>query len=159
MKLEKMISRVVVQNSKTTRAVEYNDSTLAKVDLDSKQLSNTSVVVEYKIRVTNEGEVAGYIKKIQDYVSSDFKFSSELNKDWYQSGTNLYNSSLANVKLEPGQSKEITLILTKQMTENNTGLVNNTVEIVESYNEQGLKDSDSTEGNRAKGEDDMDQQI
>ena len=55
MKLEKMISRVVVQNSKTTRAVEYNDSTLAKVDLDSKQLSNTSVVVEYKIRVTNEG--------------------------------------------------------------------------------------------------------
>ena len=37
MKLEKMISRVVVQNSKTTRAVEYNDSTLAKVDLDSKQ--------------------------------------------------------------------------------------------------------------------------
>ena len=155
MKLEKMISRVVVQNSKTTRAVEYNDSTLAKVDLDSKQLSNTSVVVEYKIRVTNEGEVAGYIKKIQDYVSSDFKFSSELNKDWYQSGTNLYNSSLANVKLEPGQSKEITLILTKQMTENNTGLVNNTAEIVESYNEQGLKDSDSTEGNRAKGEDDM----
>ena len=32
------------------------------------------------------------------------------------------------------------------MTENNTGLVNNTAEIVESYNEQGLKDSDSTEG-------------
>jgi len=41
------------------------------------------------------------------------------------------------------------------MTENNTGLVNNTAEIVESYNEQGLKDSDSTEGNRAKSEDDM----
>ena len=155
MKLEKMISRVVVQNSKTTRAVEYNDSTLAKVDLDSKQLSNTSVVVEYKIRVTNEGEVAGYIRKIQDYVSSDFKFSSELNKDWYQSGSNLYNSSLANIKLEPGQSKEVTLILTKQMTENNTGLVNNTAEIAESYNEQGLKDKDSTEGNRANGEDDL----
>ena len=155
MKLEKMISRVVVQNSKTTRAVEYNDSTLAKVDLDSKQLSNTSVVVEYKIRVTNEGEVAGYIRKIQDYISSDFKFSSELNKDWYQSGSNLYNSSLANIKLEPGQSKEVTLILTKQMTENNTGLVNNTAEIAESYNEQGLKDKDSTEGNRANGEDDL----
>ena len=155
MKLEKMVTRVVVQNSKTTRAVEYQDATLAKVDLDSKQLSNTSVVVEYKIKVTNDGEVAGYIKKIQDYVSSDFKFSSELNKDWYQSGSDLYNNSLANVKLEPGQSKEITLILTKQMTENNTGLINNTAEIAESYNEQGLKDNDSTEGNRVKGEDDM----
>ena len=150
-----MVTRVVVQNSKTTRAVEYQDATLAKVDLDSKQLSNTSVVVEYKIKVTNDGEVAGYIKKIQDYVSSDFKFSSELNKDWYQSGSDLYNNSLANVKLEPGQSKEITLILTKQMTENNTGLINNTAEIAESYNEQGLKDNDSTEGNRVKGEDDM----
>ena len=155
MKLEKMINRVVVQNSKTTRAVEYQDVNLAKVDLDSKQLRNTSVVVEYKIKVTNEGEVAGYIRKIQDYVSSDFKFSSELNKDWYQSGSNLYNNSLANVKIEPGESKEVTLILTKQMTENNTGLVNNTAEIVESYNEQGLKDVDSTEGNRANGEDDI----
>ena len=41
------------------------------------------------------------------------------------------------------------------MTENNTGLINNTAEIAESYNEQGLKDNDSTEGNRVKGEDDM----
>ena len=41
------------------------------------------------------------------------------------------------------------------MTENNTGLVNNTAEIAESYNEQGLKDKDSTEGNRANGEDDL----
>ena len=41
------------------------------------------------------------------------------------------------------------------MSNNNTGLVNNTAEIVESYNENGLSDADSTEGNRAKGEDDI----
>ena len=41
------------------------------------------------------------------------------------------------------------------MTENNVGLINNTAEIEESYNELGLQDSNSTPGNRANGENDM----
>ena len=41
------------------------------------------------------------------------------------------------------------------MKENNTGLVNNTAEIVSSYNELGLTDIKSTEGNKVKGENDM----
>ena len=157
MKLEKMITRVIVQNANGTETTQFQDTTLAKVDIHAKQLSSSNVVVDYKIRVTNEGETEGYIKNIVDYVSPDFKFSSELNKDWYQSGSNIYNSSLANTKLQPGESKEVTLTLTKQMTENNTGTITNTAEIAESYNEQGLKDADSVEGNRAKGEDDMSQ--
>ncbi len=155
MKIEKMITRVVVQNGNGTETTNFQDSTLAKVDIHAKQLSSSNVVVEYKIRVTNEGEIEGYVKKIADYVSADYKFSSELNKDWYQSGSVIYNNSLASTKLAPGESKEVTLTLTKQMTENNTGLIANVAEIAESYNEQGLKDADSTEGNRAKGEDDM----
>ena len=155
MKLDKTITRIVVQNSKGTQATEYQDATLAKAEIDSKLLNGTSVVVEYKIKVTNEGEIAGYVRKIADYISADYKFSSELNKDWYQSDSVLYNDSLANEKIEPGESKELTLILTKQMSNNNTGLVNNTAEIVETFNENGLSDADSAEGNRAKGEDDM----
>ena len=49
----------------------------------------------------------------------------------------------------------MTLILTKSMTENNTGLVNNTAEIAEAYNELGLEDSNSTPGNKTQGENDM----
>ena len=41
------------------------------------------------------------------------------------------------------------------MTENNTGLINNTAEIAESYNELGLQDVNSIEGNKVKGENDM----
>ena len=41
------------------------------------------------------------------------------------------------------------------MTEDNTGLVPNTAEIAESYNEQGLQDSNSTPGNNVKGENDQ----
>lgn len=155
MKLEKTISRVIVQNSKGTQVVEYQNANFAKVEMDAKLLNGTNVIVEYNIKVSNEGEVPGYIRKVVDYMSPEYKFSSELNKDWYQIDSNLYNNSLSNEKINPGESKEITLILTKQMTENNTGTVNNLAEIAESYNEQGFKDVDSTEGNKAQGEDDM----
>ena len=155
LKLDKYVSKIIVQNAKGTTTNTYNNETLAKAEIDAKQINNTSVVVEYKFVITNEGEVEGYVQKIVDYVSSDYKFSSELNKDWYQEGSNLYNTSLSNTKILPGETKELTLVLTKQMNENNTGLVNNMAEIIEAYNEQGLSDIDSTLGNKAKNEDDL----
>ena len=154
LQLDKYIRKVTVQNNKTVTN-SYADTTLAKAEIDAKQVNSTTVVVEYTIKVTNKGDVTGYVKKIADYLSSDFKFSSELNKDWYQSGDTVYCSSLSNEKLEPGESKEVTLTVIKQMKENNTGLVNNTAEIVESYNELGLTDINSTEGNKVKGENDI----
>ena len=87
---------------------------------------------------------------------NDLQFSSELNKDWYQQGGVLYNSSIANDKIAAGETKTLTLTLTKTMNENNTGLVNNTAEIVEAYNELGLGDINSTPANKVQGENDMD---
>ena len=49
----------------------------------------------------------------------------------------------------------MTLILTKTMTETNTGLVNNTAEIEEDYNTLGIEDKDSKAGNKDTKEDDM----
>ena len=154
MQLDKYVTKVTVQNSKTT-STDYTDAKLAKQEINAKEVNSTTVVVEYTIRVTNKGEVAGYIRKIADYLSSDYKFSSELNKDWYQDGSNVYCTSLADTKINPGESKDVKLTVIKQMKENNTGLVNNTAEIVSSYNELGLTDINSTEGNKVKGENDM----
>ena len=41
------------------------------------------------------------------------------------------------------------------MNENNTGTVQNTAEIYETYNDLGITDKDSTPGNKKLGEDDM----
>ena len=155
LKLDKYVSKVIVQNKAGTSTTEYTDSKMAKAEIHSKQINGSTVLIEYKIRVTNVGEVEGYAKKIVDYMPNDLKFSSELNKDWYKTNTGLYNSSLVNEKIAAGESKELTLILTKSMTENNTGLVNNTAEIAEAYNELGLADSNSTPGNKTQGENDM----
>lgn len=154
LKLEKFVSKIIVQDSTGTTVKEYGDATLAKAELDRKKINGATVLVEYKIRVSNVGEVDGYVRKIADYMPNDLKFSSELNKDWYQTSEGLYNSSLANEKITVGESKEITLTLTKSMTENNVGRINNSAEIAEAYNDLGLADSNSTPGNKAQEEND-----
>ena len=154
LQLDKYVSKILIQNASGTTVREYNNATIAKVELDAKQINGSTVIIEYKINVTNKGEVEGYAKKIADYASTELKFSSELNKDWYQVGDTLYTASLANEKIKPGETKTVTLTLTKAMTENNVGSIPNIAEIAEDYNELGIADSNSIPGNRAKGEND-----
>lgn len=156
LKLEKTVSKITVQDSTGTNVYNYEGTKLAKKDLVGKEINNTTIIVEYKIKVINEGAISGYVKKIADYIPSEMKFNSELNTDWYvaENGT-LYNSSLANTLINPGESKEVTLLLTKKMTEENLGLYNNTAEIYEAYNDLGIEDIDSIEGNKVSSEDDM----
>ena len=155
LELSKTISKVTITNSEGTKTNEYDNVSLAKVEIAAKHLQNSTVVIEYKIKVKNNGELAGYVKNIVDYKPTDLTFNSSLNPEWYQEEGNLHTTSLANTKLEAGEEKELMLVLTKTMTESNTGLVNNTAEISEAYNNLGIDDVDSTPGNKQKSEDDM----
>lgn len=155
--LTKTISKVTKQDDEGIKTYDYTgkDKTLAKIEIPSKQVNKTTVIVEYTIKVKNEGNIPGYAKQIVDYLPSDLKFASELNKDWYKSTDgNLYNKSLADTIINPGETKEIKLLATKVTTENNLGTTNNSAEIYESYNDYGVQDSDSTSGNKVTKEDD-----
>ena len=125
------------------------------MEIHRNQLNNSLVVLEYTIRVTNTGELAGNVNSIVDYMDNGLQFSSELNPDWYLSGNMLYTNSLSNERIQPGETREVKLILTKDMTENNTGRVNNRAEIAEYYNELGKIDIDSTPNNLEQNEDDL----
>lgn len=140
LKVEKYVSKVVVSNSAGSKTYEQKDNTtLAKVEIKAKNLQNSLVVIEYKIKVTNTGDIEGYAKNIVDYLPTGLNFNSTLNSDWYKSGDYLYNTSLANTKIKPGETKEITLVATKTMTESNTGLINNKAEINSATNSLGLE--------------------
>ena len=54
-----------------------------------------------------------------------------------------------------GQTKEITLILTKTLNSEDTVMVVNTAEVGESISTTGVTDYDSVAGNRKEGEDDI----
>ena len=153
LKLDKYVSRILVQNSAGTTVREYNNTTTAKIELDAKQIQGSNVIIEYSIVVTNVGEVAGYARNIVDYMPSDLEFSSELNKDWYEEGNSLYTTTLGNEIINPGESKTVTLTLTKKMGEDNVVSRNN-AEIYEDYNNLGFEDGNSTPGNNVTGEND-----
>lgn len=156
--LDNTISKITVVNakdSKQNKTYTYGKD-IAKVELSTKDVESTTVLVEYKIRVSNIGKVAGYAKKIVDYIPAGFAFNADLNKDWYvENDGNAYTAKLANTLIEPGETKEVTLVLTKKMTGENIGTIRNTAEIAEDYNEYGLKDINSTVANKQDGEDDM----
>lgn len=154
-KLDKYVSKITVKNN-NTKTYNYDNTKMAKIEVDSKVAKETTLIIEYKLVITNEGGVAGYAKKIVDYIPKELKFSSELNSSWYLAEDgNVYSSELANGKINPGESKELTIVLTKQITGENTGLINNNAEISESYNDHGTADVDSISGNKQASEDDM----
>lgn len=150
LRLEKTISKMIVTNQEGTKTYDFDDENLAKVEIASKSLSDSSVIIEYKMKIINDGEIAGYANSIVDYIPSSLTFNSGLNNDWYQKGNNIYTSSLADTRIEPGETKEIKLTLTKKMTESNTGLTNNKAEIESSYNTLGVPNTASLNNNKSK---------
>ena len=154
LELDKYVSEVTVQTRNGTTQYSYGDQSLARVEIHSREINGATVVITYRIKITNTGEVPGYVQNIIDYIPSDLSFSSELNKDWYQSSNNLQNNSLSNTAIAPGEEKTVELVLVKNMTDDNTGTVINISEIGQASNTMGLSDIDSTPGNNNASEDD-----
>ena len=143
--LNKSLTQIKMADGKKTKEIPYENKKLGKVEVDAKRINNTNLVIEYTMTITNNGNVAGYAKKIVDYLPKELEFSSNLNKDWYTSGETLVCTALENELIKPGETKEVKLLLTKKMNENATGTVTNKAEITETYNDQGLLDEKNAE--------------
>ncbi len=153
--LKKYINSIYVLTSDgDIKEYNYDKETLAKVELDRKKMEDADIIIEYYLEVRNVGEVSGYVKTIEDYLPQDLVFSSEMNYDWYQTGATLRTNSLQDLAIAPGDSEIVPLILTKRMTDDNTGIMGNTAEIIEAYNEEGTEDINSVPGNGDKNEND-----
>ena len=154
-KLDKSITKVTVTTNSGTKQYSYNDEKLAKIEIRAKEIQGATVIIEYKIVVTNEGELPATVGKVIDYLPEGLTFSSELNKNW-SAGSNgqLINTSVANQKIEAGESVELNLVATKTMTTNSTGTFTNAAEIGDITNSLGIADTDSIPGNKVQTEDD-----
>ncbi len=97
----------------------------------------------------------GYAKEIVDYLPNDLQISSQSSKDWIKENGQAINKSLAEQIINPGETKTLSLIVTKKITEDNLGTITNTAEIKEDYNEKAIGDIDSEPNNKKTEEDDM----
>ena len=158
LRLDKYVNKITLTTPTIgTRVDEYErNTTLGKVEVLERNVGQSSAVIEYKIVVTNEGSVPGYASKIVDYLPDKVNFSTELNPDWYLSDNgNIYNSTLSDEIINPGEAKELTLVISINITEDMLDILENNAEIYESYNEMGLQDIDSTVNNNNSEEDDL----
>ena len=130
---------------------------VVKVELNRKKLSSLQVKFKYSIRITNEGDIAGYAKEITDYVPEGLKFVATDNPDWKDEGNNVISTrKLENKLLQPGESADVEVTLTWINGKDNMGLKTNIAEISEDYNDKGVPDRDSIPDNQIPGEDDID---
>lgn len=153
---------IVIENGKETITQTGHDAwddpeAVVKVELHRKKLNQVTVKFRYSIRVINQGDIAGYAKEVTDYVPEGLKFVAADNPGWTDEGNNVISTRLLENKLlQPGEYADVEVVLTWINSENNMGVMNNTAEISEDYNEYGVPDKDSTPDNQKKGEDDID---
>lgn len=154
--LDKMVTKITIQSREGTTSTEFDNNKLPKAEITAKYMSGATALIEYTIKITNEGNIEGTANKIVDYLPDGMVFNSSLNPNWYSgSDGNIYTQELENYVILPGETAEVKVILTKAMTIENQGIINNEAEIYEDYNVYGVSDIDSTAGNRAQGEDDI----
>ncbi len=152
---------IVTYDGKTTvtetgHTGDENPEPPAKVEIRGSRISKTTVKFRFNIKVTNEGEIAGYVKELIDYVPEGLKFVAEDNPMWREEDGKILTDQLKDVLIEPGQSETVEIVLTWINNQNNMGLKTNWAEIYEDDNDYDSPDIDSTPGNNVKGEDDID---
>lgn len=161
--LKKWVTQaIVIENgeksiTETGHTPEQDPEPVVKVELNRKNLDSVEVKFKYSIRVTNEGDIAGYAKEITDYMPEGLKFVANDNPDWVDEGNNVISTrKLENTLLQPGETVDVEVILTWISGKDNLGLKTNIAEISEDYNNRHAHDVDSTPDNKVDGEDDID---
>ena len=166
--LKKWVSKAIVTNQDGTVTVQEtghtgdeNPEPPAKVDLGRQDINKVTVKFEFQIKITNEGEIAGYAKEITDYIPEGLRFVQEDNPEWYtreplNGRERVATKQLENTLLQPGESATVSIILTWINSQDNMGLKTNIAEISQDYNDSHTPDIDSTPDNFTPGEDDID---
>lgn len=152
---------IIIENGKQTvnqtgHKAEDDPEEVVKVELKESQLKKVVVKFRYKIRITNEGEIAGYATEISDYIPDGLKFVAADNPQWSEVDGKIVTHQLKDTLLQPGDTAEVEVLLTWINAKDNFGLKVNVAEISEDKNDSDTPDIDSTPNNKKPGEDDID---
>ena len=161
--LRKWVTEAYVTENGQTRVIETghhaedDPEEVVKVDLRKSKINSVVVKFKYHIRITNEGEIEGYAKKIKDRIPEGLEFDLSDNPNWtmLDDGT-IVTDELKDTLLKPGESAEVTVMLRWINSKTNMGVKINVAEICEDFNDYGTPDIDSTPNNNVPGEDDID---
>lgn len=140
--INKYVTKAVINIEGKKEEYNFDNLELAKIEIGAKKLNKAVVDLTYKIVVENIGNVDGYASMINDIMPTGMTFDEDRNNGWYlgEDGK-IYNETLKDKIIKPGEKLELEIVLTKYMNEENTGAVNNKVIIAETINEKELKEN------------------
>lgn len=131
-KIEKDISKIIVNNEEKTI-----ESGMPIITLQYKNVSNTIIKVEYKIKVTNTEKLAGKAI-IEENIPDGFEFAEENADEWnLVDGKYVLETELIN----PGESKEYVVVLKWKNDTQNKGKKVNNVKIIDTQNEANFDET------------------
>ena len=70
--LRKTITKVTVQDNSGTRSYDFDDTDLAKVDINGKYLNNAKVLIEYRNQVSDK-KYTEIIDKAREFIKAQYK--------------------------------------------------------------------------------------
>ena len=161
--LKKWVTEAIVTVDGKTKVTksghtgDENPEPPMKVEIQNGKINSTTVKFRFNIKVTNEGEIAGYATELIDYIPQGLKFDKKDNPKWKEENGKVTTDQLKDKLLKPGESATVDIVLTWINGKNNMGQKVNWAEIYKDKNEYDSPDIDSTPGNNVKGEDDIDQ--
>ena len=161
--LRKWVTQAIVTENGEDKIIESGHKAeddpedVVKVDLKKSKINKVTIKFRYKIRVKNEGNIAGYAKELKDYIPTGLKFVPEDNPLWKQIDEKTITTDQAkDILLQPGDTTEVEVVLTWINDSENFGVMDNWAEISKDHNDFNSPDIDSTPDNNKKGEDDID---
>ena len=161
--LRKWVTQAIVSENGEEKIIESGHKAeddpedVVKVDLKKSKINKVTIKFRYKIRVKNEGNIAGYAKELKDYIPNGLKFVPEDNPLWKQiDEKTITTDQTKDILLQPGDTTEVEVVLTWINDSENFGVMDNWAEISKDHNDFNSPDIDSTPDNNKKGEDDID---
>jgi len=130
--IEKTIDEINVNGEN----IEISNKEIAKIELKKEEIEKTELIVKYKIKVTNTGELEG-TSKIQELIPEGYKLEY-IPEYW---NINVEGNLETKVNLGARESKELEVILRWENKEENLGTRMSTVKIEETENSANFKET------------------
>ena len=130
--VEKEITGIVVNGESRTQT----NGKLERVEIYRKDVEKTKIQIVYRIRVINSGEVEGAVT-IEDKLPEGMSLAN--NDGTWEEQDGVLRKIIPEIN--PGETKEYTVVLNWNTAENNMGEKDNVINIVDTQNVPGFIDN------------------
>ena len=127
LKIQKEVSNVLVNGEKLN--VEENN--IPMIIIAYKDIKDTTITIEYKIKVTNTESIAGKAV-IEEKIPKGFELATESNPNWKKTEDTY---TLQTDEILPGETKEYVVVLNWKQDTQNEGYKSNEAKIISTENE------------------------